>query len=171
MLQGHDRPVGEVVGVALDVVFVLPDVSVQVAVLVVLLVLLDVIPQDRVRDVGVVRRSVVLLCGMVLLKRCVRGRPFLLRLLPTAVPVRVKVQPPVRGRGQERDSLGADDLEEEVVGEVVVHGRLDPALPSQLEAAVVSNTRTQGSAIGTAYHGVALGGLPGGDRTAVGSSQ
>ena len=41
--------------------------------LLVFLVLLDVIPQDRVRDVGVVRRSVVLLCGMVLLKRCVRG--------------------------------------------------------------------------------------------------
>ena len=104
----------------LEFLFVVPDVSVQVAVLIVLLVLLDEIPQRRVRDVGVVRRSVVLLCDMVLLKRCVRGRSLLLRLLPTAVPVRVKVQPPVGGRGQERDSLGAGDLEDEVVGEVVV---------------------------------------------------
>ena len=56
----------------LEFLFVVPDVSVQVAVLIVLLVLLDEIPQRRVRDVGVVRRSVVLLCDMVLLKRCVR---------------------------------------------------------------------------------------------------
>ena len=155
----------------LEFLFVVPDVRVQVAVLIVLLVLLDEIPQRRVRDVGVVRRSVVLLCDMVLLKRCVRGRSLLLRLLPTAVPVWVKVQPPVGGRGQERDSLGAGDLEDEVVGEVVVQGRLDPTLPAQMEAAAASNTHTQGSAIGTACHGAALGGLPGGDRTAVGSSQ
>jgi hypothetical protein len=44
------------------------------------------------------------------------------------------------------------------VGEVVGQGRLDPALPAQLEAAAVRNTRTQGSAIGTACHGAALGG-------------
>jgi len=159
LLQGDDRPIGVVVCVLLEFLFVVPDVSVQVAVLIVLLVLLDEIPQRRVRDVGVVRRSVVLLCDMVLLKRCVRGRSLLLRLLPTAVPVRVKVQPPVGGRGQERDSLGAGDLEDEVVGEVVVQGRLDPALPAQMEAAAASNTHTQASAIGTACHGAALRGL------------
>ena len=122
----------------LGVIFVVPDVSVKVAVLLMFLVLLNVVPQDCVRDVGMVRRSVVLLGDMVLLKSCVRGRPFFLRLLATAVPVRVKVQPSVRGRGQEGDSLAADDLEEEAVGQIVAHGCLDPALPAQRKAAVVA---------------------------------
>ena len=46
-----------------------------------------------------------------------------LRLLPAAVPVRVKVQPVLCRRGQQRDSLGADDLQEQAVGEVVPRGR------------------------------------------------
>ena len=78
---------------ALDVLFVVTDVSVQVAMLFVQVVLDNEVPQCRMRDMGVVRCGVVLRRDLVLFKRERRRGPIELRVLTAAMPVRIEVHP------------------------------------------------------------------------------